>query len=135
MKKCPWCGKEYGDNLSACPTDNNPLDSLEPIDALPIDGDASAAIANEAVTQILHRPEFPTDPQAPEGYYLAARYEPFEASRFLDKFTKAGVRFLIDRVERQLKTLRYRKSSWIEIYVHKDDEQKATEILNADIKL
>ena len=37
MKKCPYCGKEYEDNVPRCPIDDTPL--YEPLDFLPVNGE------------------------------------------------------------------------------------------------
>ena len=80
--------------------------------------------------------------QAPEGFCSLGQFDVFEAERFLKQFEEAGIRFQIDKIEGSSFTsggwwrgAGYRKTSSIEIFVHKDDEQKATKIFTADRKV
>jgi hypothetical protein len=80
--------------------------------------------------------------EAPDGFCHLGGFEVFEAERLLKRFEESGIRFQIDKVEGQVFTggglthgPGYSKTTSIEIFVHKDDERKATKILTADWKV
>jgi hypothetical protein len=47
MKRCPYCGKEYSDEYSACAIDESPLESCDPKPSKP----HGAVAASKAMTQ------------------------------------------------------------------------------------
>jgi hypothetical protein len=80
--------------------------------------------------------------EAPDGFCRLGSFDVFEAERLLKQFEESGIRFQINKVEGQVFTsggltrgTGYSKTTLIEIFVHKDDEQKATKILTADWKV
>jgi hypothetical protein len=80
--------------------------------------------------------------QAPDGFCGLGQFDIFEAEKLLKKFEEAGIRFQIDKIEgRAFSTgsmthgAGYSKTSSIEIFVHHDDEAKATKIYRADWKV
>jgi hypothetical protein len=80
--------------------------------------------------------------QAPDGFCSLGEFDIFEAERLLKQFEDAGIRFEIDKIEGQAFSTGslthgagYGKTTSIEIFVHKDDEQKATKIFTADWKV
>jgi Putative prokaryotic signal transducing protein len=80
--------------------------------------------------------------QAPDGFCSLGQFDVFEAERLLKQFEEAGIRFQIDKIEGSAFTsggmwhgAGYRKTSSIEIFVHQDDEEKATKILRVDWKV
>lgn len=130
MKVCSYCGQEYPDDASVCVIDQTPLDS----------GDSGAP----PVT-----PETPATPDAadaddgvPEGYCSLGRFDVFEAERLLKQFEESGIRFEIDKLDRRVFTsggltygAGYITATSIEIFVQKDDEEKATKIVRANWKV
>jgi len=69
----------------------------------------------------------------PEGFSRLGIFDPFEANRMLQRFEADGIRFLIDRVEKQVVTARgIRKTNLIEICVHQDELERANRIMTAD---
>lgn len=44
--------------------------------------------------------------QAPDGFRTLGRFDPFQAAHLLEKFSKAGVRFQIDNIEKRVFTPR-----------------------------
>lgn len=127
MKKCTYCGKEYPDNASVCAIDQEPLESDSP----PAGEASTAATANGE--EVVNTEE---TLEVPEGYRPLGSLDSFEAARLLRRFEEAGIRFLIDQVERALETGRgLRQQVLIEIYVHCDDEERASKILTEDWKL
>jgi hypothetical protein len=126
MKNCPWCGQEYPDEVTVCPTDQNSLERPQ----APV-----TAPADRGRDKLVERPAPPDEDAIPDGYLYCGTYDPMEAERFLQKFTDGGVRFLIDRIQTEALTTRYRLTDWIQIYIHEGDEQKANQIITADVKL
>ena len=129
MKKCPWCGKEYPDEVSVCAIDQNPLESCDPEPPAP----ASETDAVEASETLNQRD---ADTGVPEGFRCLGKFDPFEADSLLKQFVDGGIRFQIAKVEGQVPTGRgFRKMGLIEIYVHQDDEERAGKIFTADWKV
>jgi hypothetical protein len=136
MKRCPYCGPDYSDEYSVCTIDQNPLESCEPKPPIPPPNaedqkDAPSTKIGEAAA----------DKKAPDGFRSCGKFKPFEADRLLKKFQAAGVRFQIDLDEKRVFTSGgisgpgYVTRDLIEIFVQKEDEQKAAEILRADWKV
>ena len=76
------------------------------------------------------------DPDMPEGYRSLGKYDPFVAAGYLRRFEQEGIRFLIDKVEDPLSWgTGSRKRAWIQICVHRDDEERAGKIMNEDVSL
>ena len=134
MKKCPWCGQQYPDEVSACTTDQSPLESC---DLLPVPEVSESKDSED------HRiePEAPSqeveEVDIPEGFRPLGAVDAFEADRLLKRFSETEIRFQIERIERRERSGRggYRTNSYIEIFVHADDYEKALEILRADWKV
>lgn len=114
MKKCPSCANVYADDALACPFDDTELVSI-----------ADSALAPEEV-----------DPNAPEGHKFFGQYNPLEAARYLKKFSDVEVRFQIEEVETEsLSNKGIRKTPWIKIYVHREDEEKAARIVMEGVRV
>src|SRR6185437_3008049 len=131
MKKCPYCGKEYSDEYSECAIDQNPLESCNPEPPPPASNPEARSV--ESPTNISQED---ADTKEPDGFRSLGMFDPFEADRFLKRFTQAGVRFQIDRIERRVFTsgrawsgAGYVTRNAIKIFVHKDDEQQAAKII------
>jgi hypothetical protein len=132
MKKCPWCGQEYADEVSVCAVDQNPLQSSNP--APPAKASKEAQIASAEPSDPRNSQDEGRD--VPEGFRYLGGFDAFEASRLLKQFEEAGIRFQIDRVESRVPTGRgFRNVSLIEIYVHQDDDDRARKIFTADWKV
>ena len=135
MKKCSWCGKEYSDDASVCPIDQSPLRSDPPASAVP---EAGRSPPGEAALQV--PPDEPVlsdeETSAEDGFLSLGQFDAFEAARLLRRFETEGIRFRIDQVERSAITARgVRRTDAIEIYIHRDDHQKANSILTEDWKV
>lgn len=137
MKQCPYCGKAYPDEYSVCAVDQNPLEASnpKPPPSAP-DSEVERIVPNTSGN------EKGGDTKQPDGFQCLGRFEPFEADRLLEKFVKAGVRFQIDKLDKRVFTsgsvthgAGYVNATAIEIFIHKDDAQKATGILTADWKV
>ena len=135
MKKCPYCGKEYSDEYSVCANDENPLESCNP--KPPASSFAAGSIESPANIR-----QADADTKEPDGFRSLGLFDPFEADRLLKRFTEAGVRFLIDKIEKRVFSsggawsgAGYVTRNLIEIFVHKGDKQKATRIISADWKV
>jgi hypothetical protein len=134
MKKCPWCGKEYPDDVKICALDHNILEPCDPV----------VAPAQETLEPV-PEDELPWDAEAtlaqdkgdPAEFVLLATLEPFEADRLLNKFEDQGIPFQIDRVEQQITQNRggIRKIGFIQVFVRRADRQKASGIYTADWKV
>ena len=79
----------------------------------------------------------PPDETSGDPYHSYGRFEPFAAKRILERFTAQQVRFQIadasglipiGQIMYELPT-RIARLSAIEIFVHKDDDEKAREII------
>jgi len=132
MKKCPWCGQEYADEVSVCALDQNPLKSSNP--APRVEGCAESQIDCAEPSELPSSQDEEKD--VPEGFRYLGGFDASEAARLLRRFEDAGIRFQIDRVERRVPTARgVRNMSLIEIYVHQDDDERAGKIFTADWKV
>jgi hypothetical protein len=128
MKKCSYCGKAYPDTEILCPFDQEPLQP----DVPPPRSEPEANDADSAGTPV----EAGEETDAPEGFRSLAKLDPFEASRLLKRFETDGIRFLIDRIENKVETARgYRKIGLIDIFVHQEDYDKASQMLSEDWKV
>ena len=134
MKKCPYCGKEYGDDATYCAMDQSPLD---PSGKSAQTEDPPEAGVDQSIVQPSEGESVSEESGAPEGYRCMGSFDPFDADRLLKKFEAADIRFQIDRVERQVSGGRggIRRIGLIEIYVHLEDDERAGAIFQADIKL
>lgn len=122
MKQCPACGLGYPDEVAVCPFDDSPLEPGQPAPA----GAEPASPTDQAEE----------NDNAPEGFRCLGAFDPFEANRLLKQFSDTGIRFQIDRVERQMPTSRgIRKICLVEIYFHREDGQRVKEIFTADWKV
>jgi hypothetical protein len=135
MKKCPWCGKEYPDEVSACVVDQSPLESRDPVPApavsQPEDTRVSGVESSKAPGQEAE------GAAAPDGFRSLGVFDAFEADRLLTRFLEAHIRFQIDRIERRERggSTSYRAVGYIDIFIHVDDYEKASQILTADWKV
>ena len=80
--------------------------------------------------------------QAPDGFCSLGQFDVSEADRLLQQFSEVGIRFQIDKIEGSVFTgggltrgAGYVRTTSIEIFVHQDDEEKATKIFRADWKV
>jgi hypothetical protein len=134
MKKCPWCGREYPDEVAVCAIDQNPLESSSSNPAPPAEALVKPQI-DCAESSDLPSPK-DEETEVPEGFRYLGGFDALEAGRLLRQFEDAGIRFQIDRVERRVPTIRgFRNMSLIEIYVHQDDDERAGKIFTADWKV
>jgi hypothetical protein len=125
MKKCTYCGRKYPDDAKVCAIDQMELESDKPVPSVVTD-ERSAAGPIDADEGF----------EVPEGYRPLGSFDPFDASSLLHRFEQAGIRFLIDRVEQSVETGRsVRKRALIQIYVHLDDNEQASQILSEDWKV
>ena len=132
MSKCPWCGREYPDEVSVCAIDQNPLESSNP--APRAEAFAKSQIDSAESSDPTNAQGEETD--VPAGFRCLGGFDAFEASRLLKLFEDAGIRFQIDSVERRVQTSRgFRNTSLVEIYVHQDDDERAGKIFTADWKV
>ena len=151
MKRCPYCGQEYSDECAVCAIDQNPLESCDPKPPLPPPNRAAGSeeptppppgsvdFSWQAVAASYDRP---TDTKVPAGFGYLGRFEPFDAEHLLNKFAAAGVRFQINNIEKRVFRLGglvsgagYVTYNAIDIFVCKDDEEKAAKIYTADWKV
>jgi len=133
MKKCPWCGQEYPDEVLVCTIDRNPLESCDPVAPI-AEPQASASGKADFAEK--------TEPEAgstgtPDGFRWLGVLETFEANRLLKQFLEADIRFQIDNIERRERSgsTSYRTVRYIVIFVHADDYEKANQLLTADWKV
>ena len=134
MKKCPWCGQKYPDEVSVCAIDQSPLESCDPMPAPAVsksqesetDQVESSAPSQEA-----------QDTAAPDGFRWLGAFDAFDAERLLKRFSETGIRFEINRIERRERSgsTSYRTVGYIEIFIHADDYEQANQILTADWKV
>ena len=133
MKKCPWCGQEYPDEVSVCTIDRNPLEPCHPVAAISKsqDSETTRVESSEATKQ---EAEW-TD--APDGFRWLGVLDAFEANRLLKQFLEANIRFQIDNIERRERSgsTSYRTVRYVVIFVHADDYEKANQILTAAWKV
>jgi len=125
MKKCTDCGKEYPDETQVCAIDQEPLQSDAPTPA------SESEITIQTPTEI----SVPINGESdlPEGFSRLGIFDPFEANRMLQRFEADSIRFLIDKVEKQVVTARgIWKTNLIEICVHQDELERANRIMTAD---
>jgi len=125
MKKCTYCGKEYPDDAEVCAIDQMELKSDKP------------ELSTDSDDNLVAEPVQADDGlEVPDGYLCFGSFDPFDASRLLRQFEPEGIRFLIDRIEKSVETARgVRKQNLIEIYVHHEDEERASKILMIDWKI
>jgi len=124
MKQCTYCGKKYPDDAVVCVIDQMELKSDQP------EPEPVADSANNLPTEPAQAEE------VPEGYKTLGNFEPFDASRLLRQLEQDGIRFLIDQIEQPVVVVQgIRKRALILIYVHQDDEERATRVLTADWKV
>jgi hypothetical protein len=134
MKKCPWCGQKYPDEVSVCAIDQSPLESGDPMPA------PTVSKSQEPETDQVEPPppsEEAEDTGAPDGFRLLGAFDAFEADRLLKRFSEIDIRFEINRIERREQGRRtgFRTVAYIQIFIHADDYEKANQILTADWKV
>ena len=128
MKKCSYCGKEYPDEASVCVIDREPLESN--VSTPHSDSEVNTATSPETTIQT------GAETDVPDGFRCFGRFDPFDAARLLKRFETDEIRFLIDKIERAVETDRgIRKMGLIDIYVHQDDDERASKIFTEDWKL
>jgi len=133
MKKCPWCGKEYPDDVKICTLDHYELEprdlpapapeKIEPVpeEELPWNVDNTVA----------------EDTGDPAEFVLLATMDPFDADGLLAKFEAEEIPFQIDRKELEQVQRRggIQKVGYIQVFVRRADRQKASGIYTADWKV
>jgi hypothetical protein len=80
--------------------------------------------------------------KVPDGFCHLGNFGVFEAERLLKQFEDSGIRFQLEKVKRRIFTsggmwhgAGYSTATSFDIFVQKDDEQKAVKILTADWKV
>ena len=130
MKKCPWCGKEYPDDVSVCVTDGNPLESDGPAAVAPVEAAPPTPLPPQDVVEerIEDDPQESEDLEGSDGYQLFNVFsDALEADRLLQRLSAANISFRIARVEQR--DGRGRMMGVIEVYVLPQDCEKASQIL------
>ena len=134
MKKCPWCGQEYPDEVSVCAIDQSPLESRDPRPAAAVSQPEDSSVAVESSEATSQENE---DTTALDGFWSLGAFDAFEADRLLKRFLDTDNRFQIDRIERRERSgsTSYRTVGYVEIFIHVDDYEEANQILTADWKV
>ena len=134
MKKCPWCEREYPDEASTCEADGKRLKTVSPASPAP-----GAAAQNEPDAAEIYNvnPQIDAGEESEEEdeFRCVGGFNPFEAERLLKRFEEEGIQFQIDQVEKVVPMAGHRKRSLIEIFVHRDQEEKARDIISESAKL
>ena len=130
MKKCPWCGQQYPDEAVICATDRNTLQPCDP------ETSAAGSKPQDFKNTMVHVAEAADLCSGDDPFFPLVRFDATEAARLLQRFEQGGVRFQIERVDRRVRSLESSRTvGMIQIYVHRDDKQRAMEIFSADWKV
>jgi len=134
MKKCPWCGKEYPDEIKVCALDHH---ELEPRDSATLPAPAAfEPVPEEELPWQTPFDQAVDDTGDPAEFVLLRTLEPFEADRLLDKFEAQGIPFQIDRVEQEIQNKGgVRRIGYIQVFVRRADRINADRIYTADWKV
>jgi hypothetical protein len=89
MKKCPWCGKEYPDEILVCAIDQNPLESS---DAAPASASDKSATDSADVTDAFSF----RDASRPDIYEFFGTYSNEDARLLLDAFVSDDIDYTFD---------------------------------------
>lgn len=123
MKRCPYCGKQYSDDATVCAVDGQSLDAPEERKNAAGEGNSEQ---NDA------------------GFSRLGKFNVLDAEHFLKRFEEENIRFEINRDDsfmREMSPVTAMLGGYsgmapmIEIFVRREDAEKAKAIINEDAKV
>ena len=73
MKKCPWCGKEYPDDVSVCVTDQSPLESDSATAVTQTSHEQVGGLSNALMANAMRGPKFSAARMTDSGVELGKK--------------------------------------------------------------
>ncbi len=136
MKMCPWCGKEYPDEVSNCAIDQYLLEPREPAAAPPVSEREESEAEEVESPALIQKAE---DEGAPDGFQSPGAFVASDAERLLMRLSEANIQFKIDQLERRGRVAGAEdwisQIIYIKIFVHNDGYEKAFPIVSEGWKV
>ena len=128
MKECAYCGRENNDDAVNCRECGTDEFKNFPVTTVPENIEQNNLAATPSASTI----ELDKDDLFPK----LGDFDPFDAEKILKRFEEAGVRFKINAPNEIVPGSRsFARTSYIEIFTHRDDGEKVTKVMNEFCKL